>query len=71
MKEIEKGGKKEKRLSRWEIGRVNFMKERGVKQSEIGEGDEGGEEIWERREREEQEREMTQKIEKAKYNRCK
>lgn len=36
-------------------GRVNFMKERGVKQSEIGGGDEDGEEIWERMERRERE----------------
>lgn len=32
LKEIEKRGKKRVRLSRWEIGRVKFMKERGVKQ---------------------------------------
>lgn len=29
---MEKRGKKRVRLSRWEIGRVKFMKERGVKQ---------------------------------------
>lgn len=36
LKEIEKRGKKEGGLSRWEIGRVNFMKKRGVKQCEMG-----------------------------------
>lgn len=47
-------------FSRWEIGRVKFMKER-VKQGEIEGRERSGEELWElmeRREREEQEREF-------------